>query len=166
MVEKITLPKECQPYFYLFEIVDGQFGKKFLGERICHRLSIIDLERKLRPHEYPFEIHVQNSRTAKTTCLSFRKFLFSPSIENVLLKYPTVRDYLYREVSYSSHSLHLIHVVSSRLLMNSVAQLTHHRLMKSHASNTLKPSPKFTIPSLFLFVHVVLVKIMVMLFHH
>lgn len=58
----------------------------------------MNLERKLRPNEYPFEIYVQNSRTAKKTCLSFRKFLFSSSIENSLLKYPPVRDYLYREV--------------------------------------------------------------------
>ena len=63
---------------------------------------MVDLERKLRPHEYPFEIYVQNSRTAKATCLSFRKFLFSPSIENSLLKYPTIRDYFYREVNHLS----------------------------------------------------------------
>ncbi len=56
------------------------------------------LERKLRPNEYPHQIYVQNCCTANTTCLCLRKFVFLPTIENEILKYPLARDYLYREV--------------------------------------------------------------------
>jgi sorting nexin-27 len=102
VVEKIGLPKECLPYFYLFEIIDYNFGKNNF-QRKLRKCFMIDLERKLRPNEYPHQIYVQNCCTANTTCLCFRKFVFSPNIENQLLKYPLARDYLYREVRYSVH---------------------------------------------------------------
>ncbi len=63
------------------------------------RLSNYILERKLRPNEYPHQIYVQNCCTANTTCLCLRKFVFSPIVENQILKYPLARDYLYREVN-------------------------------------------------------------------
>jgi sorting nexin-27 len=97
VVEKIGLPQECTSYFYIFEILDYTFGKYFFQRKSIQCL-IIDLERKLRPNEYPHQIYVQNCCTANTTCLCLRKFLFSPTIENQLLKYPLARDYLYREV--------------------------------------------------------------------
>ncbi|CAF1045004.1 unnamed protein product [Rotaria sp. Silwood1] len=79
VVAKINLPEQCVSFFYLFEILDYTF------------------ERKLRPNEYPHQIYVQNCCTANTTCLCLRKFVFSPTIENQLFKYPLARDYLYRE---------------------------------------------------------------------
>ncbi len=33
VVEKVGLPKECQPYFYLFEIIDYEFGKNYLHKK-------------------------------------------------------------------------------------------------------------------------------------
>ncbi|CAF0929168.1 unnamed protein product [Adineta steineri] len=87
VAEKIDLPKECIPYFYLFEILDYNF------------------ERKLHSNEYPHQIYVYNCCTANTTCLCLRKFIFSPIVENQLLKYPLARNYLYREaVDQLSHS--------------------------------------------------------------
>ncbi|CAF1368816.1 unnamed protein product [Rotaria sp. Silwood1] len=79
IVEKIGLPEQCVPYFYLFEILDYTF------------------ERKLHFNEYPHQIYIQNCCTANTTCLCLRKFIFSPTLENQLLKYPLARNYLYRE---------------------------------------------------------------------
>ncbi|CAF1256454.1 unnamed protein product [Adineta steineri] len=79
VVAKIDLPQQCAPYFYLFEILDYTF------------------ERKLRPTEYPHQIYIQNCCTANTTCLCLRKFVFSPTVEIQLVKYPLARDYFYRE---------------------------------------------------------------------
>ncbi|CAF4465464.1 unnamed protein product, partial [Rotaria magnacalcarata] len=79
VLEKIGLPQQCAPYFYLFEILDYTF------------------ERKLRPNEYPHQIYIQNCCTANTTCLCLRKFIFAPAIENQILQYPLARDYLYRD---------------------------------------------------------------------
>ncbi|CAF5023695.1 unnamed protein product, partial [Rotaria sp. Silwood1] len=79
IVENIGLPEQCVPYFYLFEILDYTF------------------ERKLHFNEYPHQIYIQNCCTANTTCLCLRKFIFSPTLENQLLKYPLARNYLYRE---------------------------------------------------------------------
>ncbi len=33
IIEKISLPKECKPYFYLFEIFDNNFGKIFFKKK-------------------------------------------------------------------------------------------------------------------------------------
>ncbi|CAF0761201.1 unnamed protein product [Didymodactylos carnosus] len=79
LVQKIKLPSECVPLFYLFEIIDHNF------------------ERKLRSNEYPHQIYVQNCCTSNTTCLSLRKFVFSPSAEIVLLNYALTREFLYRQ---------------------------------------------------------------------
>jgi sorting nexin-27 len=96
VIEKIGLPHQCAPYFYLFEILDYTFGKlKFETNNI---ISNYILERKLRPNEYPHQIYVQNCCTANTTCLCLRKFIFSSTVENQILQYPLARDYLYREV--------------------------------------------------------------------
>ena len=98
-IEKINLPSECAPYFYLFEILDYTFGRNrcvFFVQKITNFL--FPVERKLRPNEYPHQIYVQNCCTANTTCLCLRKFVFSPLVENQILKYPLARDYLYREV--------------------------------------------------------------------
>lgn len=123
---------------------------------------IVDLERKLRPHEYPFEIYVQNCRTTKTTRLSFRQFFFSPSIENSLLKYPTIRDYFYRQVNHLKGRLPYS-LSPSRPSINCInPAILLHQLMNSNALSTLKPSSILTIRSPFLLVHVILVKTMVM----
>ncbi|UJR22229.1 hypothetical protein I4U23_025292 [Adineta vaga] len=79
LVEKIGLPKQCTRYFYLFESLDYHF------------------ERKLHPNEFPQQIYIHNCYSANSTCLSLRKFVFSPMIENQLLKYPLARNYLYRQ---------------------------------------------------------------------
>ncbi|CAF3708997.1 unnamed protein product [Rotaria sordida] len=79
VVEKIGLSEQCIPNFYLFEIVDYTF------------------ERKLHSDEYPHQIYIQNCCTATATCLCLHKFIFSPILENQLLKYPLARHYLYRE---------------------------------------------------------------------
>ncbi|CAF2055378.1 unnamed protein product [Rotaria magnacalcarata] len=79
LVKKIGLPEPCAPYFYLFEMLDDGF------------------ERKLHSDEYPHRIFIQNCCTANTTCLCLRKLIFSPTIENQLLKYQLARDYIYRE---------------------------------------------------------------------
>ncbi len=109
-MEKIGLPQQCVPYFYLFEILDYTFGK-------VHEICIINfciefhLERKFRPTEYPHQIYVQNCCTANTTCLCLRKFVFSPTVENQILNYPLARDYLYREVKICLLTLFEIYIV-------------------------------------------------------
>ncbi|CAF0961943.1 unnamed protein product [Didymodactylos carnosus] len=57
----------------------------------------IEKKRKLRSNEYPHQIYVQNCCTSNTTCLSLRKFVFSPSAEIVLLNYALTREFLYRQ---------------------------------------------------------------------
>ena len=110
-MEKISLPQGCAAYFYLFEILDYTFGNCFFflfsrEIRACRNEILLHfLERKLRPNEYPHQIYVQNCCTANTTCLCLRKFVFSPTVENQILKYPLARDYLYREVSLLSTSI-------------------------------------------------------------
>jgi sorting nexin-27 len=90
LAKNIKLPSESTLYFYLFEVLDYNF------------------QRKLRPNEYPHRIYVQNCCTSATTSLSLRKFIFSPSIENQLLKNPLTCDYLYREVFLSYHDSFVI----------------------------------------------------------
>ena len=107
VIEKLSLPQACAPYFYLFEILDYTFGNCFRTRNSSRSIgdSITFVERKLRPIEYPHQIYVQNCCTANTTCLCLRKFVFSPTVENQILKYPLARDYLYREVSHRTSSI-------------------------------------------------------------
>lgn len=61
--EQIRLPEELTPYFALFELVEYSF------------------ERKLRDDERPHEIYIHNYTTATNTCISFGRWLFSPTRE-------------------------------------------------------------------------------------
>jgi sorting nexin-27 len=61
--EEIKLAAELVPYFALFELVEYSF------------------ERKLREDERPHEIYIHNYTTATNTCISFGRWLFSPTRE-------------------------------------------------------------------------------------
>lgn len=67
-------------YYYLFEIIDQSF------------------ERKLRPHESPILINLQNFTTDKcSTCISLRKWYFNLKTESVLAKNPTTLKFLFSQ---------------------------------------------------------------------
>ncbi|OQV24522.1 Sorting nexin-27 [Hypsibius exemplaris] len=61
--DRIHLAEELAPYFALFELVEYSF------------------ERKLREDERPHEIYIHNYTTATNTCISFGRWLFSPTKE-------------------------------------------------------------------------------------
>lgn len=63
LVQKANLTSYTQQYFYLFEIVEYSF------------------ERKLQPHEIPYQLYVNNYSTSSSTCLCVRRWLFSISRE-------------------------------------------------------------------------------------
>ncbi|CAF0757501.1 unnamed protein product [Adineta ricciae] len=87
LVEKIGLSKQCIRYFYLFENMAYNF------------------ERKLHSNEFPHQIYIKNCCSANSSCLSLRKFVFAPVIENQLLKYPLARKYLYQQAADQLNSI-------------------------------------------------------------
>ena len=68
-------------YFYLFEIIDQTF------------------ERKLRPHEQPSLINIQNYSNKCATCICMRKWYFNLKVETILAKNPLTLKYLFYQVS-------------------------------------------------------------------
>lgn len=84
LVQRAHLSSFVQQYFYLFEIVEYNFGEyRIVLLKCCLVLFIIHLpvvsrlERKLQPQEIPHQLYVQNYSTACSTCLCVRRWLFS-----------------------------------------------------------------------------------------
>lgn len=97
LVQRAKLTSYTQQYFYLFEIVEYNFGTihsfrlinqsiaKILNDKIFLTISnFIFLERKLQPNEIPHQLYVQNYSTASSTCLCVRRWLFSIDRETTL----------------------------------------------------------------------------------
>jgi DNA-binding transcriptional regulator YiaG len=76
VLEKLHLD-DLHQYYYLFEIIDQSF------------------ERKLRPHESPILINLQND--SKSTCISLRKWYFNLKSESLLAKNPTTLKFLFAQ---------------------------------------------------------------------
>lgn len=103
---RVGLDAETAKYFYLFEIVEYNFGtytfndnivlniyiyislsfpqlyyslkkKRKIYIYICVYIYIPFVERKLQPHEHPHTLYVQNYSTASVTCLAIRRWLFN-----------------------------------------------------------------------------------------
>uniref|UniRef100_A0A2P2I1S2 Sorting nexin-27 n=1 Tax=Hirondellea gigas TaxID=1518452 RepID=A0A2P2I1S2_9CRUS len=64
--DKLQLPKNCLPYWALFEIVEYNF------------------ERKVGDEELPHHLYIQNYSTATATCLAIHRWLFDPHRERML----------------------------------------------------------------------------------
>lgn len=99
--KKIDMSKETSQYFYLFEIVEYNFGK-FIALSCVNLFRlytvVLLIERKLQPSEYPHNLYIQNYSTATSTCLCIRKWLFSLSRELTLLKDPQATSYIFWQV--------------------------------------------------------------------
>nr|CAG4651817.1 EOG090X05ZS [Triops cancriformis] len=77
VVEKIGLDKANVKHFALFEIMEYNF------------------ERKLLANEIPHNIYIQNYSTASATCLTIKKWLFSPRCELAVAKMEQASIYLF-----------------------------------------------------------------------
>lgn len=99
VVNKIGMNKNSAKYFYLFEIVEYNFGK-VNGQvwNIAQLISFSVTERKLQPNEYPHNLYIQNYSTATSTCLCVRRWLFSVSKELTLLKDHLATTYIFWQV--------------------------------------------------------------------
>lgn len=53
------------------------------------------LERKLQAHEIPHTIYIQNYSTASATCLTLRRWIFSPKVELQLGNSDIVSTYFF-----------------------------------------------------------------------
>lgn len=93
---RVGLDAETAKYFYLFEIVEYNFGTHSWNLVLCIYIYpfvfpvillfkkyiyiyiyIPFVERKLQPHEHPHTLYVQNYSTASVTCLAIRRWLFN-----------------------------------------------------------------------------------------
>lgn len=98
VVKKIGMNKRVSKYFYLFEIVEYNFG--MLSKYNYLRVNMYDiLERKLQPNEYPHNLYIQNYSTATSTCLCIRKWLFSVSKELTLKNDTQATSYIFWQVT-------------------------------------------------------------------
>ena len=79
LIEKIKLDTSLSIYYYLFEIIDQTF------------------ERKLRPHEQPVLINLQNCSNKSSTCICLRKWYFNLKVESILAKNPLTLKYLFHQ---------------------------------------------------------------------
>ncbi|CAH1797029.1 unnamed protein product [Owenia fusiformis] len=77
VVDKLGLSTDVAKYFALFEMEQYSF------------------ERKLQDNETPHNLYIQNYSTATPTCLTLRKWVFSPQRETKILKNETALDFLY-----------------------------------------------------------------------
>ncbi|XP_022333199.2 sorting nexin-27-like isoform X2 [Crassostrea virginica] len=66
VVSRLGLSEAAANCFYLFETVEYNF------------------DRKLQSSEFPHNIYIQNYSTATSTCITLRRWLFSPGLEAVL----------------------------------------------------------------------------------
>lgn len=98
VVKKIGMSKKASSFFYLFEIVEYNFGKMILPRFFSFSLNCFFLERKLQPTEYPHNLYIQNYSTATSTCLSIRKWLFSINKELSLMSDPQIMSYIFWQV--------------------------------------------------------------------
>lgn len=77
---RVGLDAETAKYFYLFEIVEYNFGEYpfCIPTLYIHMyMYVYFVERKLQPHEHPHTLYVQNYSTASVTCLAIRRWLFN-----------------------------------------------------------------------------------------
>ncbi len=79
LLEKIKLDSNLSIYYYLFEIIDQTF------------------ERKLRTHEQPVLINLQNCSNGSSTCICLRKWYFNLKTESILAKNPLSLKYLFHQ---------------------------------------------------------------------
>lgn len=104
VVKKIGMCKKVSRYFYLFEIVEYNFGKfffLFIILRKCYLKCLFFLERKLQPNEYPHNLYIQNYSTATSTCLCIRKWLFSISRELTLMNDTQAISFIFWQVKHN-----------------------------------------------------------------
>lgn len=78
LVKNIKLDAQLADYFYLYEIIDETF------------------ERKLRPDDIPYSIHVQNYNTNRLL-FRMKKWYFNLRIETVLAKNNQTLQYLFHQ---------------------------------------------------------------------
>lgn len=90
LAEQVGLEPRLAPFFYLFEIIDEAF------------------ERKLRPHELPYKINVQNSskfyssnnssnKSKGQTSIRLGRWYFNPRVESKLAKNALTLQYLFHQ---------------------------------------------------------------------
>lgn len=102
VINKIGLNKNCAKYFYLFEIVEYNFGEKrscYINYNVFYILFPF-AERKLQPNEYPHNLYIQNYSTATNTCLSVRRWLFTLSRELNLMRDQQATAYIFWQVGF------------------------------------------------------------------
>jgi hypothetical protein len=80
LIDHLKIDSHLSVYFYLFEIIDQSF------------------ERKLRPHEQPNLINIQNYSNKCSTCICLRKWYFNLKVESLLAKNQTTLKYLFHQV--------------------------------------------------------------------
>lgn len=81
------LDQDTSKYFYLFEIVEYNFGNDYCYNffflhiflRLIYIFFFVFAERKLQAHEHPHTLYIQNYSTASATCLCIRRWLFNIS---------------------------------------------------------------------------------------
>lgn len=83
---RLNVSDEISKYFYLFELIEHNFGKFGRNRTIFYLKIYVNcvffcLERKLRSDEFPHALYIQNYSSAAATCILFKKWLFNVSKE-------------------------------------------------------------------------------------
>lgn len=90
------------------------------------QMIIVNTDRKLQGSEFPHNIYIQNYSTATSTCITLRRWLFSPALETMLNSDQQAINFLFWEVMSISSFCCIICVTMNSLILRYFVVLLHH----------------------------------------
>lgn len=112
----------------LFSIKQYDYVKNLISvsKMLDYKWKLWITDRKLQGSEFPHNIYIQNYSTATSTCITLRRWLFSPALETMLNSDQLAINFLFWEVMGISRFCCIIYVTMNSLILRYFVVLLHH----------------------------------------